>query len=66
MRIEKMSDDKRVSNGCQDMALLPNGVLEGPLTISCDIPKNLGMLSKCCPLGQVLIRFKNFCPYVGC
>ena len=61
MRIEKMSDDKRVSNGCQDMALLPNGVLEGPLTITCDIPENLGMLSKCCPLGQVLDATLKYC-----
>ena len=61
MRIEKMSDDKRVSNGCQDMALLPNGVLEGPLTISCDIPENLGVLSKCCPLGQVLDATLKYC-----
>ena len=61
MRIEKMSDDKRVNNGCQDMALLPNGALEGPLTIQCDIPDNLGMLSKCCPLGQILDATLKYC-----
>ena len=64
IRVEKLSDEKLVTNGCQDMAVLPNGNVEGPVTITCDIAENVGgdgKITKCCPPGQVLDSHLKYC-----
>ena len=62
MRVEHISDTVE-STGCQDMALLPNGALEGPISITCDIPESVGKLTKCCPRGHILdSTMKNCVP----
>ena len=53
MRIETLSQSVQPT-GCQDIALLPNGLTEGPISIVCDMSENVGMISKCCPKGSIL------------
>ena len=53
MRIETLSHSVQPT-GCQDIALLPNGATEGPISIVCDMSENVGMISKCCPKGSIL------------